>query len=250
MVFIEGGLLSTMERGKDVHVSALCLDVQEVTVKDFRGCVREGGCKRECEPGKACPDVPIETRWDNELVDTDVSRFCNGREGGAVGRYRIGGKAGAGSSGHESASREGHPVNCVSFMEASAYCVSHGKRLPTGDEWEWASRSGPKRSLSPWGTAIAKHEICWGKPKKRTGTCEEGSFPKDKTAQGLMDMGGNVSEWTTAPARSADSDIVRWAYGASWYAVDDGYARAALGGMQMPARRAETVGFRCAMSPR
>lgn len=245
MTLIDGGRLSTMERGRDVDVAAVCVDLREVTVKDFRSCVREGGCKRECEPGAACPDVPIETRWDNPDVDTDVSRFCNGREGGAIGRY----DAGKPNAARDSESREGHPVNCVSFTEASAYCTLRGKRLPTGDEWEWASRGGAARAPSPWGTPIAKDEICWGKPKKRAGTCEEGSFAKDKTAHGLVDMGGNVSEWTTAPARSVDSELVRWAYGASWYAIDDGYARAALGGMQMPARRAETVGFRCAMTP-
>lgn len=243
MALVGGGLLSTMERGRDVEVGAFCMDLREVTVKSFRGCVIEGGCKRECEPGKECPQVPIETRWDNTLVDTDVSRFCNGRGGAESGKGRFG-KVVA------DASRDAHPVNCVSYGEARGFCEAQGKRLPTGDEWEWASRGGPAKLPSPWGSTIVTSEICWGKPKMRTGTCEEGAYPKDLTPQGLVDMGGNVSEWTSAPARGMESDVVRWVYGASWYATDDGYARAALGGVQMPARRAETVGFRCASAPR
>jgi hypothetical protein len=88
------------------------------------------------------------------------------------------------------------------------------------------------------------------RPKKRAGTCPRGPNAKDETAQGVRAMGGNLSEWTTPPVRSGKTGAsARWAYGASWYAIDDGYAGAALGGMQMPAKRAETVGFRCVADP-
>ncbi|NUP04917.1 MAG: SUMF1/EgtB/PvdO family nonheme iron enzyme [Polyangiaceae bacterium] len=221
MAFIPGGTLSTLERGRDVSIDGFCLDLHEISVAEYRACVREGRCERACP---TCPEVPARTDWRSEEEDAKVSRFCNGGQD----------------------DREDHPVNCVSFDEAAAYCGAHDKRLPSGDEWEWAATSGPEVRPSPWGTPIVKDEICWGKPKKRAGTCARGSHPIDLTAQGVAEMGGHVSEWTTPPKRSSTKNPVRWIYGASWYAIDDGYARAGVGGMQMPARRAETVGFRCA----
>lgn len=228
MVRVEGGTLSTLERGPAVSVASFCLDADEVTVASYRACVREGRCDRACAPGARCPEVPDRTDWRLEGEDDKVSRFCNG------------GRAGS----------DEHPLNCVSFEEAMGYCAAHGKRLPSGDEWEWAAKGGVSPRPSPWGTAVATDEICWGKPRKRAGTCAQGSHPKDTTPEGAHALGGSVSEWVTPPARAkggkAAGSGARWAYGASWYAIDDGYARAALGGVQMPARRAETVGFRCA----
>ena len=226
---IEGGALTTLERGPAVRIEPFCLDLDEVSVAEFRACVRDGRCDRACAPGARCPEVPARTDWRIPGEDDVVSRFCNGGREGA----------------------DEHPVNCVSFEEAIGYCAAQGKRLPTGDEWEWASRSALSRRASPWGTAVATDEICWGKPHKRAGTCARGAHPKDLTAQNVRAMGGGLSEWVSAPARArsgkAAASGARWAYGASWYAIDDGYARAALGGVQMPARRAETVGFRCAL---
>ena len=224
MVLVRGGELSTLERGKDVKVADFCIDVREVTVADYRACVLEGHCQRQCASPADCPPIPTHTAWKNPDVDNEVSRLCNGQRN----------------------DREGHPVNCVSFEEASGYCAALGQRLPSGDEWEWAAHGGSEHAVSPWGTAVATNQVCWGKPKKRAGTCAEGSFESDKTPQGALDMGGNLSEWTSAPARNKATRGVHWVYGASWYAIDDGYARAALGGVQMPADRAETVGFRCA----
>lgn len=236
--------MSTMERGHDVSVGDVCMDIHEVSVGEYASCVSTGRCRRQCNgtwhqvaaegpegekavQSSSCPDVPMRTDWQSAVEDAAVSGFCNG---------------------NSPTTRADHPINCVSFEEAMDYCATRGMRLPSGDEWEWASHGGPDRKVSPWGTAIVTDQICWGKPKKRAGTCPRGSHPKDHTPQGLDEMGGSISEWVTAPQRNAKGKV-RWAYGASWYAVDDGYARAALGGMQFPARRAETVGFRCAADP-
>jgi len=222
-VLVHGGRLVHLEHTADVDVADFCLDVREVSVGEYRARVERGACERECDDPKSCPTVPVRTDWGSSTEDDNISRLCNGLATGV----------------------EDHPVNCVSPGEAHSYCASRGMRLPGGDEWEWAARGS---RISPWGTPVAVSEICWGRPKKRAGTCVRGTFDKDVTPEGIFDLGGNLTEWTDPPARSGKG--ARFAYGASWYARDDGYAIAALGGVGMPARRAETVGFRCAATPR
>jgi formylglycine-generating enzyme required for sulfatase activity len=211
MALVPGGDLRSLERGDATRVADFCLDVHEVTVAELK---------------KTTP-LSSRTEWGSVDDDWIASKYCNARF----------------------SDRDGHPANCVSIDEARAHCASRGARLPGGDEWEWAARGGSSMS-TPWGGPVATDEICWGRPHKRGGTCPSGDHPKDKTAAGIVDLGGNVSEWTEPPARLQAAKGARFAHGASWYAIDDGYARAALGGFETPAARAETIGFRCAAEPK
>lgn len=226
MAFVDGGTVRSLEADDAVPIKGFCLDTNEVTVGEFRACADGGGCVRDCQGATSCDLVPKRTDWGRPSDDWTASMFCNGTRQG----------------------REDHPVNCVSIEEAKSFCAVSGRRLPTGDEWEWAARGGTNAMATPWGGPVAKDEICWGKPKKRDGTCPPGMKPKDRTAIGIEALGGGVSEWVIAPKRAGgEKSRARYAYGASWYAIDDGYARAALSGFAMPAKRAETTGFRCAV---
>jgi formylglycine-generating enzyme required for sulfatase activity len=84
------------------------------------------------------------------------------------------------------------PVTFVTWMQASAYCGSIGKRLPSEAEWEFAAGGG-RASEFPWGDAMPDTSTAnWqgagiGKPAR------VGSYPPN--AAGLYDMSGNVWEF-------------------------------------------------------
>ena len=101
-----------------------------------------------------------------------------------------------------------HPVNCVTWTMADAFCRWRGARLPTEEEWEYAAR-GPRSQRYPWGDTSATDKSCWNRPPGKTRTCPVATFPTDTSPFGLSDMAGNVAEWTQSPYCNFDGSACK-----------------------------------------
>jgi formylglycine-generating enzyme required for sulfatase activity/serine/threonine protein kinase len=145
-----------------------------------------------------------------------------------------------------------HPINCVAYVDAKAYCEWVDKRLPSETEWELAAR-GKKGRRYPWGSAPPATQLCWQRApsdKAPLGTCALGGFPAGNTPEGLEDMAGNVWEWTTSRycpyAHPNCTDERRVARGGSWASGSPDLVAPTVRNEAFETDRAASMGFRCA----
>ncbi len=235
----------------EVSLKAYCLDVTEVTASAYMACVEKGECERP----------PEKVSWPN-IKDDQVkhySAFCNG--------------------GHKD--RGDHPINCVAWPMADNYCKKHKKRLPTEAEWELAAR-GPRQRKYPWGddppsakvmnacgaecakwgdSVGEKHKTMYDDDDGHPATSPVGSHKPGASADGVLDLAGNVWEWTNdwygpysdAPQvdpkgpPSGDKKVVR---GGDFFGYNPDWARPAYRWKAAPETYySHAVGFRCAADP-
>lgn len=97
--------------------------------------------------------------------------------------------------------REIYPVAYVDWMGAYAFAAWSGKSLPTEEEWIVAAldarMASEQDTLYPWGTSPLDSTrgnflIANGFP----GRTAVGTFPAGATPSNIMDLAGNVAEWT------------------------------------------------------
>lgn len=107
-----------------------------------------------------------------------------------------------------------HPIDGVTWAEARGFCAWLTQRqgepfdLPTEDEWERASRGDDVREY-PWGDRF--DPTCANLAEAGIGaTSPVGSFPRGASPFGVLDLAGNVDEWTAteyAPYPGAPSEV-------------------------------------------
>jgi formylglycine-generating enzyme required for sulfatase activity len=245
MVEIPGGTFAmgsdsrdANENEKPVHsatVKSFRLDKTEVTVRAYSECVRAGACSE--------PDAYLDERGNYRI-------FCNWKH---------------------PQNRLLHPINCVDFQQASAFCAWAGKRLPTEEEWEYSARAGAEGRTYPCGNDKpdqTRLNACGSEcpdnlgakrfprqpPMYETGdgwpeTAPVGSFPAGASKHGVLDLAGNVWEWTASEyalydgSRTEKKRVLR---GGSWGGGDPRTERTTNRFRLDPESRAQFLGFRCA----
>ena len=153
---------------------------------------------------------------------------------------------------------EDHPVVEVTWYGAHAYCAWTGRRLPTEAEWEKAAR-GINGNIYPWGNNAPNDKLL-NFDKNVGGTTKVGSYPAGASLYGVLDMAGNVWEWTAdwydasyyevAPLDNPlgpESGAFRVLRGGAW-SYRDTYARSVHRNMGAPFISHDFIGFRCASS--
>jgi formylglycine-generating enzyme required for sulfatase activity len=89
-----------------------------------------------------------------------------------------------------------HPVTVVTWFQANDYAKWVGGRLPTEAEWEKAC-GGTDGRIYPWGKETPTADLA--NFNQNVGdTKPVGSYPQGASPYGVLDMAGNVLEWTSS----------------------------------------------------
>jgi formylglycine-generating enzyme required for sulfatase activity len=139
---------------------------------------------------------------------------------------------------------ENHPVTQVSYDDAQAYAKWAGKLLPTEAQWVRAYR-GDSEYMYPWGNLWESGRAATFPDITDDTSRPVDAFPQDRTAQGVLDMEGNVCEMLRDRTR-LDGVPVAVIKGADYGSNGDIYSaapacrRVAVDDDQQPG-----IGFRC-----
>lgn len=160
-----------------VYLDTFWIDETEITAGQYRACVEAEFCAppqtrgvryQQCVEDGVCPPLEVE----GDVAPEDIL-----------------------------------PVAGVTWEQATTYCTWVGARLPTEAEWEKAARGTDGRRY-PWGNNFDGKRLnycdknCvadWRDLRTDDGyryMAPTGSYPAGASPYGVLDMSGNVWEWT------------------------------------------------------
>lgn len=150
-----------------------------------------------------------------------------------------------------------HPVVFVSWGDAERHARWAGGRLPSVAEWERAARGADGREY-PWGDELdaaranilgSNHDAKTKAPRQiATWAVTDPRMARDVSADGILGLAGNVSEWTASSSENepglmivAGGSFDSWDVtdGRTWHRVP-----------KRPGDRSSSVGFRLARDSR
>lgn len=222
---------------QEVEVEPFLLDVHTVTNARFQRFVDDGGYDNlEFWPEEIWPHLI-------ELKD------LTGEPGPRFWRH-----------GQHDVRLADHPVVGVSWYEAQAYALWSGQRLPTEAEWQMAgcwhiNSSADLMRRFPWGDAMDNTRCnIWS--SRQAGTAPVSAYPKGAAPNQVLQLVGNVWEWTDTEYTVTDDagqPIVgempmRVMRGGAFDTYFETQTTAHFRTGQISLARTHNTGFRCAMS--
>lgn len=239
-----------------VTVPAFCLDVNLVTVRQYKDCFASGSCSTS---GLTNYDQAEDKAGQGELDALCTERLPE---------------------------HDQHPMNCVSWFEANSYCQAQSKHLPTAAEWEVAA-GAEQNQLYPWGSdapspatinACDSRCVSWAEARGKIWKLMRGSsiwlHPADGTRSdrmfdrddgfaatspvgskapsipyGFYDLSGNLRQWTSdtpTDCKEPNCEMLYILKGGSWGDVRPEHVNINARARSSPFLRSEMHGFRCA----
>ena len=165
-----------------------------------------------------------------------------------------------------------HPINCVDWYEAYAFCIWDGGFLPSEAEWNYAGAGGDQQRVYPWSASyppgsttldcsLADYSADWPKTAcVPSGTTKVGAeSPLGDGRWGHADLAGNVFEWnldwyaaTYSPTCDDCANLTAAPYRVIRGGSFDASPACLLNSLRetsTPDGRSSQIGFRCARPP-
>ncbi len=148
---------------------------------------------------------------------------------------------------HQQMHHPERPVSNIDWWSAYAFASWAGGRLPSAEEWITAA-SSQGRSIYPWGNEFIADNVLSGEAQVTSPqiTASQGN---DVTADGILGMGGNVSEWTQS-VDVTDGGYIIIAKGGNYLLPGEKTARVDFRSTVPPGYRSPTLGVRVVFDSR
>ena len=134
------------------------------------------------------------------------------------------------------------PVTGVSWWAADAFARWSGGRLPRQEEWLLAATGTDARPY-PWGGRYDPEAAVTGELRPPGVRPCPGEDPRDASADGVLHLAGNVSEWTASIA-VAGGNYAMWVQGGNWLLPGRDTTRASFGRLVPLNHRSRAIGLR------